>query len=423
MANWLLNSAKVIGLSHIEDEIPCQDSVITVCKNNISVAVLSDGCGSAHFSQYGSKIVVEKVSEFLCDNFDKLYVQDEDSIRKTITDLVLDNVNKFAIANIKAINKYFETDLGKRNFNKVTSYEIMRLLPKSDAQKLLYETLFDATVLFVAVKDNKCLVGHCGDGFILGYKNNEFEVVSEEPKLGERNETNYPSSVYNLSKAYNNKKYWDMFRIIKIDSNSYLGFTLMSDGAEKSLVSIKGGISKPVKNNNALLYEIVCNEKPEDATKFLTELLEQTYRERTNSDGDLVEITDDDVSVALMVSSNYKFDEIVARESIKEDTRIEEPKESIKTVMFYDEKLRRRLYIKGVLNIEKYEWLDSVFKYSIEKYKESKYDTKTYDDLLVKQFHVDEEDLRQIYFYGQKCGVIKAKPFEIICNGGDISGN
>lgn len=423
MAEWLLNSAKVIGLSHIEEEIPCQDSVITVCKNNVSVAVLSDGCGSAHFSQYGSKIVVEKVSEFLCDNFDKLYVQDEDSIKKTITDLILDNVNKFAIANIKDINKYFETDLGKRDYNKVNSYEIMRLLPKSDAQKLLYETLFDATVLFVAVKDNKCLVGHCGDGFILGYKNNEFEVVSEEPKLGERNETNYPSSVYNLSKACNDKEYWDLFRIIKIDSNSYLGFTLMSDGAEKSLVSIKGDISKPIKKNNALLYDIVYNEKPEKATEYLTLQLEQTYRERTNNDGDLVEITDDDVSVALMVSSNYKVAKIEARESNKEDTIIEEPKENIKTVMFYDEKLRRRLYIKGVLDIDKYEWLDSVFKYSIEKYKESKYDTKTYDDLLVKQFHVDKEDLRQIYFYGEKCGVIKAKPFEIICNGGDISGN
>ena len=422
MANWLLNSAKVIGLSHIEDKIPCQDSVITVNKNNVSTAVLSDGCGSAHFSQYGSKIVVEKVSEFLCDNFDKLYEQDEDSIRKIITDLVLDNVNKFALANIKAINKYFETDLGTRNYNKVTGYEIMRLLPKEDAQKLLYETLFDATVLFVAVKDNKCLIGHCGDGFILGYKNNEFEVISEEPKLGERNETNYPSSVYNLSKAYNDKKYWDLFRIIKIDSNSYLGFTLMSDGAEKSLVSIKGGSSTPVKNNNALLYEIVYNEKPEDATKYLTELLEQTYRERTNSDGDLVEITDDDVSVALMVCSSYKVAENEAREPVNEDIKSDEPKENSNAIMFYDDKLRKLLSIKGGLDVDKYEWLDSVFKYSIEKYKESTYDFKGYVDLLAKQFHIDSEDLKLIYFYGQKCGVIKAKPFEIICTGGDISG-
>ena len=96
MKKWLLNSAKVIGLSHIEDKIPCQVSVITVCKNNVYTAVLSDGCGSAHFSHYGSKIVVEKVSEFLCDKFDEVYAQSEDSIRKTITNLVLDNVNKFA---------------------------------------------------------------------------------------------------------------------------------------------------------------------------------------------------------------------------------------------------------------------------------------------------------------------------------------
>lgn len=418
MEKWLLNSAKAIGLSHMEDKIPCQDNVITIYKNDVYAAVLSDGCGSAYFSQYGSKIVVEKVSEYLCDNFDDLYLQNEDSIKKTITNLILDNINKFAQTNIKDINKYFATDLGKRNYNKVTNYEIMKLLSKEDAQKLLYEMLFDATVLFVAIKKEKSLIGHCGDGFILGYKNDEFVVISEEPKFSERNETNYPSSVYNLSKAYKDEKYWNLFRIIKNNSTEYLGFTLMSDGAEKSLVLIKGESSTPVKNNNALLYEIIYNEKPEDASKYLTELLEQTYRERTNGDGDLIEITDDDVSVALMVSTNYNVSTNDAPKIAQENN---DSFEQSKAVMFYDAKLRKMLSIKGYLDIEKYDWLNSVFKFLIEKYKEKKYEYNEFLILLKKQFYAEKEDIETILFYGRKCGVIVVKPFEIICSGGGTS--
>ena len=48
-------------------------------------------------------------------------------------------------------------------------------------------------------------------------------------------------------------------------------------------------------------YEIVSNESPNDASKYLNDLLEKTYRERLDSEGDLIEITDDDVSVAVMV--------------------------------------------------------------------------------------------------------------------------
>lgn len=418
MEKWLLNSAKAIGLSHIEDNIPCQDSAITINKNSVYVAVLSDGCGSAYFAHYGSKILVEKVSEYLCDSFDNLYSQNEDSIRKTITNLILDNVIQYAKDHISIINNYFQTEKGKNNYNKVTRYEIMSKLTKDDALKLLYETLFDATVLFVAIKNDKCLIGHCGDGFILGYKNDEFEVISEEEKLGERNETNYPSSIYNLSKAYNDDRYWDLFRIIKKDKNDYIGYTLMSDGAEKSLVSIKKDSSVPIKNNNILLYDIVHNEKPEDATKYLTELLEEAYREREYGDGELVEITDDDVSVAILLSSKYKNSDDIEIKPDETNSILSRDND----LMFYDKKLRIILSRNGEFDDEKYQYLDNVFKLLINKYKESSFGLDVFMNLLESYFNADNEDIRLVLIYGVKCGVIRPKPFEIICDGGDSIG-
>ena len=301
MNGWILNCAKAIGLSHMESNIPCQDNVITIYKNGVSVVVLSDGCGSAHFADEGSLNLVNNMCERLCNNFDEYYQYNEIELKKMIVESILRDVNEYAELHFQEINKYFNTEKGRNNLNQIKHYEIMKLLPKEDQKRLIYATLYDATLLFVAIKKDKCLIGHCGDGFIIGYKNDIFEIVSEEPKIGERNETNYPSSVYYLSKAYKDEHYWDLFRIIKMDHNDFTGFTLMSDGAEKSLISFKNNVTTPAKNNNELLYEVVRNETPEDASRYLQELLEQTYRSRENAYGDLVEITDDDVSIAVMV--------------------------------------------------------------------------------------------------------------------------
>ena len=416
MTQWLLNSAKTIGLSHIDEKIPCQDSVKTLCKNGVSVAVLSDGCGSAHFAEFGSKIVVDKVSAYLIDNFDDIFSLDENEIKKVITKCILDNVDEFVKKNINVINNYFETEKGKRNYTKVSNYEIMRRLSKDDAQKLLYDTLFDATVLFVCIKDDKCLVGHCGDGFILGKQNDEFVVISEEPKLGERNETSYPSVAYYFSLGYESEKEWDVFRILKLNPNDYQGFTLMSDGAEKSLVKISGNVSTPLKSNNNLLYEIVANEKEEDATKYLTELLEQTYRERTTNDGDYVFLTDDDVSVALIVSANNVFN--------REDPKVNKDSElQVDKKMYFDDVLRKMLTIGDSFDDERFLWLHTIFSYLVDEYSKKAFDISYYKEILIKRFYVDEDDLEQIAYYGRRLNVISFEPFHIKFIGGASNEN
>jgi hypothetical protein len=406
---WILNSAKAIGLSHIDENIPCQDSVKTLTQNGVDVAVLSDGCGSAHFAEYGSALVVDKVSSYLVNNFDFLYGLSEIEVKKIITKVILDGVNEYVKNNINVINKYFETEKGKRNYNKVSNYEIMRLLSSLDAKNLLYSTLFDATILFVSIKDDKCLIGHCGDGFILGKQNDEFSVLSEEPKTGERNVTTYPSVIYYFSLGYKNDKEWNSFRIYKLNPNDYQGFTLMSDGAEKSLIRITNDISTPIKANNEILYQIVTNETEEDASIYLKEQLEQAYRERKNSNGDIVEITDDDVSIAIIAA----IDEI--------DTNIDDTDALLNEPMYFDTALRKILTIGFYFNNEKYIWLKKVFTFLVKEYTKKPFDINHFKALLSNVFYADIKDINQIIIYGVKLKIINLNPFSIKTIGGDSS--
>ncbi|WP_306046607.1 PP2C family serine/threonine-protein phosphatase [Nioella sp. MMSF_3534] len=61
---WAIGSASVIGQSHLARDKPCQDSaavrtIETSKGSEILLAAVSDGAGSAKYSQHGSKLVCE----------------------------------------------------------------------------------------------------------------------------------------------------------------------------------------------------------------------------------------------------------------------------------------------------------------------------------------------------------------------------
>ena len=161
----------------------------------------------------------------------------------------------------------------------VCGYEISSSLKKEEVDRLFIRQTFDATVLFVAVKDDKYITGHCGDGFILALKNSKMCVMSEEPKTGASNETNYPSTILALVSAEHKDEYYNLFRIQKGKVDEYDGFLLMSDGAEKTLVKKVNKVSVPAINNDSILFEIVSNETEKDATNYLVDLLERVVKE------------------------------------------------------------------------------------------------------------------------------------------------
>src|SRR6478736_4328000 len=68
-SDWIIAQASVIGKSHIEEDIPCQDAHL--CKyykeHNFGIAVVSDGAGSAGNSHLGSGKVVELAQSLFYD--------------------------------------------------------------------------------------------------------------------------------------------------------------------------------------------------------------------------------------------------------------------------------------------------------------------------------------------------------------------
>ena len=60
---YLISYGELVGKIHVAKNIPCQDKVICLQRNQVSVAVLSDGCSSSEFSHFGAEITVTSISE------------------------------------------------------------------------------------------------------------------------------------------------------------------------------------------------------------------------------------------------------------------------------------------------------------------------------------------------------------------------
>jgi len=58
--NWIITGASVIGAGHIKHNLPCQDAHTTelFARQHCGLAIVSDGAGSARYSEQGSRIAV-----------------------------------------------------------------------------------------------------------------------------------------------------------------------------------------------------------------------------------------------------------------------------------------------------------------------------------------------------------------------------
>ena len=92
---WIINSARTVGRSHIRENIPCQDSVASQSADGVFVVALSDGCGSAPLSHYGSDITVKAVCDLILNDFDALYAGDDNEIRKRVIAAIVQRIRGF----------------------------------------------------------------------------------------------------------------------------------------------------------------------------------------------------------------------------------------------------------------------------------------------------------------------------------------
>lgn len=271
--NWNSFVDKCTGASHKENGVPCQDNVFKIFLNGVNVVALADGAGSARYSHFGSYIVVDTLSRLFADFFELYYYSDEEKLKKSVLFVALQ-----ALKELSTSNDHIEGLAKKLNID-----------PPAPNIDLSINDL-SSTLLLVAVKDNRFITLHLGDGLIAAkvlYEETKEKVLPfSMPDNGEfSNTTFFTTSTTAIDHLRVNKG-----RII--DKNFiYKGFILMSDGPENSLYSKSKKIVAPACNRmiDACAYHY---SKPylEGISLFLK--------------NNIANKTSDDCSIAILSCSN-----------------------------------------------------------------------------------------------------------------------
>ncbi len=170
----------------------CQDSIhVSSTVNNLVCSALSDGAGSATKSEFGSKALVEKVSDYVVSFFDSLYK------------LASSDVHAYILRIVEWANEVLE---------------------RTAIEQFCSVKNLASTLLFVASNGEKVLWFHVGDGVIIQKLDREFSVLSK-PFNGEyANETVFVCSSGAVSNAHGGA--------FVLPKNIPVSYYLMSDGPE-----------------------------------------------------------------------------------------------------------------------------------------------------------------------------------------------
>lgn len=239
---WKAVNYEVCGRSHKKTSLPCQDKTIFSSSNNVDIIALADGAGSAKLSHYGAETVIKAASEFVSNNFDTL-ISNEDGkqVKIEILNYLLDSL-------------------------KSKSVELL-----CDLKELA------STFLMVAVKEDKFLISHIGDGVIGYLKSGELKIASK-PENGEfANTTTFVTSKDAIS----------TMKLFKGNSESINAFVVMSDGTAESFYYKKDATLAPV------LIKMMHRNAILDHNKMFENV-------KLSFDSVVVNNTQDDCSIAIM---------------------------------------------------------------------------------------------------------------------------
>ncbi len=232
---WKLAGSSVIGLSHIKNNLPCQDHISILDNDDCCCISLADGAGSAKFAELGASIVTSKTCELIEQYFDNFFEDEAKEVREKIIHVLRTNLGKQA-----KVKEAVKRD-------------------------------FASTLLFVAIKGDNFIAGHIGDG-IIGYIKGDELITLSPPENGEYiNETYFVTSI----------NYQKNLRLFKGSVENISGFVLMSDGTCESL------FDKANRNLAPIVKEIVewLDENPTDVvTNALKSNLEEVIRNKTLDD-------------------------------------------------------------------------------------------------------------------------------------------
>ncbi len=249
---WHTQQIEVTGKGHILNSIPCQDKTYTLCENGVTAIALADGAGSQPLSHYGAMCATKTICRVLCDKFDVF------STVSSPFDMKQDII------------------LAVQNEIKQKAYEL-----KSNIKAL------SCTLLAVAVKGDKYLIFHIGDG-VIGFQKEGKILVASKPENGEfANTTNFITSKNAILNA----------KVMRGTQSKLEGFILISDGCENTLYEKQKEKLSPILK---VLLERTEMLKSEQSQKMLNEIMSEYISANTY----------DDCSIVLMSRKNGRFADI-----------------------------------------------------------------------------------------------------------------
>jgi serine/threonine protein phosphatase PrpC len=227
------------GISHKKTNTPCQDSVIEYRCDGYYFLGLSDGAGSAKYSNIGS----EQILFFLTLHL-RIYFEDYQN------DIIDANKNLLSIIHIA-----------------------LKIIAKKN--KVNVDELSSTLLLFV-IKGNKYMIIHLGDGVVGKLdKNNNLSVLSE-PENGEFYNITFFSTTTDSNRV----------RFYYGDISDISGIVLMSDGVEESLYDYKTRKLVPATKK---IIKWLDNGSEEEITSVLSNNLKNVFAKKS----------DDDLSIAI----------------------------------------------------------------------------------------------------------------------------
>lgn len=175
----------ICGTDHIESNQNNQDAISVKYDDNSCVVVLADGAGSRKYADAGAKCVSNAVSEFLYANVRSIFFADRKALKQELYDLVKQELFRLA-------EEYGQ--IGVREFG--------------------------STLLFAVVNKDAYIIGHLGDGTIMGCYKDSYPVLSF-PETGPIKNSTVLTTSFQAEKHLRIKK----GRTFDLD-----GIILLSDG-------------------------------------------------------------------------------------------------------------------------------------------------------------------------------------------------
>ena len=192
-----------IGNKHVNRGTPCEDASFAVTKNGVSVVCIADGAGGKQYTdaRFGSDCAVHVITDTLCEHFDALYSENREA----------------------AVRGYLMARL------RVAFADIMEERTIDVIDRL------SCTLLFVAVKDRRMMIGHIGDGLIVRISPSGVSPISMP-------QNDKDGKTYFVTAAHAD----NYMRLLKTTVDDIHAIALMTDGVQDSVYNEEAGLVKPV---------------------------------------------------------------------------------------------------------------------------------------------------------------------------------